>query len=100
MKLPDRFSQSATAGRDLFDANCKLCHGSNGAGTDQGPTLIHKVYEPNHHTDQAFYRAAQLGVRAHHWRFGNMPPVAGATRDDVGLIIRYVREIQRANGIY
>jgi len=40
-----------------------------------------------------------LGVRAHHWSFGNMPAVEGLTRADVKMIIAYIRELQRANGI-
>ncbi len=91
---------SAQAGEAVFSANCSQCHGQNAAGTDQGPPLIHKYYRPNHHADGAFYRAAANGVRAHHWRFGNMPPVPTVKQADVSKIITYVRELQRANGIY
>ncbi len=90
---------AAKAGEPVFNKNCSQCHGRNAAGTKQGPTLIHKYYEPNHHGDGAFYRAAAKGVQAHHWRFGNMPPVKTVKRDDVSKIITYVRELQRANGI-
>jgi hypothetical protein len=38
-------------------------------------------------------------VRAHHWRFGNMPPVDGVNRAEVEKIVAYVRALQRANGI-
>jgi hypothetical protein len=41
-----------------------------------------------------------MGVQAHHWRFGNMPPVEGITRAEVATIITYIRELQRANGIF
>jgi hypothetical protein len=40
-----------------------------------------------------------LGVQAHHWRFGNMLAIEGLTRGDVTMIITYIRELQRANGI-
>lgn len=49
--------------------------------------------------DLSFLMAAQRGVQAHHWRFGNMPPQEGVTQGDVKAIISYVRELQRANGI-
>ena len=62
-----------------FTANCAACHGSRGVGTKQGPPLVHKIYEPNHHADVAFQRAAENGVRAHHWEFGNMPKIEGVT---------------------
>jgi len=40
-----------------------------------------------------------VGVRAHHWKFGNMPAIEGLTRADVKAIIAYVRELKRQNGI-
>jgi len=35
----------------------------------------------------------------HHWRFGDMLPVPAARADDLRVIVQYVRELQRANGI-
>jgi hypothetical protein len=29
-----------------------------------------------------------------------MPPVAGLTRGDVAMVIAYIRQVQRANGIH
>ena len=63
------------------------------------PPLIHKIYEPSHHADEAFQRAAANGVLAHHWSFGDMPAQPQVTRADMASIIAYVREVQRANGI-
>lgn len=94
-----RLTTAQAAGKTLFDANCAACHGRNATGTEQGPPLVHIIYEPNHHGDASFYRAAALGVRAHHWRFGNMAAVEGVTEADVAKIIDYVRALQRANGI-
>ena len=87
-------------GKAAFDANCAKCHGANAAG--QGgvaPPLIHKIYEPSHHGDAAFARAAKQGAQQHHWPFGNMPPVAGISDPEIAVIIAYVRAVQRANGI-
>jgi cytochrome c len=92
-------SAHATKGKPIYEANCSLCHGQNGSGTDKGPPFIHKIYEPSHHGDASFQQAARSGVRAHHWPFGNMPPVPNVTKKDVKLIVAYVRELQRANGI-
>jgi mono/diheme cytochrome c family protein len=88
------------AGEAMFIAHCAGCHGIRAVGTKQGPPLAHKIYEPNHHSDVAFQRAAESGVRAHHWEFGNMPKIEGVTAGDVDHIIRYVRWLQREAGIY
>jgi mono/diheme cytochrome c family protein len=87
------------AGEAKFKANCARCHGERGIGTKQGPPLVHKIYEPNHHGDLAFQRAATNGVRAHHWSFGDMPRIETVTPDDVAQITQYVRWLQRQAGI-
>ncbi|SFJ12324.1 c-type cytochrome [Celeribacter neptunius] len=98
--LPDMLSANAEIGKRAFDAVCAACHGENAAGKEGfGPPLVHKIYEPSHHGDMAFVMAAERGVQAHHWRFGNMPPQPGVTRGDVKAIVAYVREMQLANGI-
>ena len=94
-----QLSSAAQMGQVAFDNNCAGCHGAKAAGSDKGPPLIHKIYEPSHHGDFAFLAAAKNGVRAHHWRFGDMQPVPGVTDKQVEWIVRYVREMQRANGI-
>ena len=98
--LPVELSAEAQIGLRAFEAACARCHGENAAG-QQGvaPPLIHKIYEPSHHADESFQRAVATGVRSHHWSFGDMPPVEGLTRGDVAMVVAYIREIQRANGI-
>ena len=92
-------SGAAAEGAGLFAKYCVECHGENAAGSDKGPPLIHKYYEPGHHPDQAFLVAALYGVRRHHWKFGNMPPVEGISQDEVIKIVTFVRAVQRDNGI-
>lgn len=86
-------------GKALFDAHCARCHGAGAAGTDHGPSFLSKVYEPNHHADASFVMAVRRGATAHHWNFGNMPPVPGVSDDDVAKIVAYVRWLQRQVGI-
>lgn len=93
-------SDTGREGEELFNANCSACHGVNAGGTDQGPTLIDRIYHPNHHSDFSFANAMSRGVGQHHWRFGDMPPVPGVSPDDAAKIICYVRQVQRANGIF
>ena len=90
---------NAAAGKHLFAKHCAACHGTNLKGSDKGPPLLHKIYEPSHHADAAFQLAAANGVRAHHWQFGDMPAVDEITDLELDTIIVYVRELQRANGI-
>ncbi len=100
VNLPATFSTGAQLGQQTYEANCAACHGRNAAGqAGIAPPLVHVIYEPGHHGDESFHRAVVFGVRAHHWRFGNMPPVKGLTRREVTGLVAYVRELQRANGI-
>jgi len=98
VKLPE-LSFTAANGKIQFDANCAACHGTNGAGTQAGPPLIHKFYNPGHHDDAAFYRAVKQGTPRHHWNFGDMPPRPNVTPAQVKVIISFIREVQLANGI-
>lgn len=98
--LPATFTANEVLGKNKFEAHCASCHGINAAGQEGvAPPLVHIIYEPNHHGDESFHRAAALGVRAHHWRFGDMPAIEAVTLEDVSQIIAYVRALQRANGI-
>lgn len=99
--VPSQLSATAQDGQQAFEVSCAACHGVSAAGQDGvAPPLVHIIYEPNHHGDQSFYQAVSYGVRAHHWRFGNMPAIEGVSQSDVSDIIAYVRELQRANDIY
>ncbi|MGJ3263495.1 MAG: c-type cytochrome [Salinarimonas sp.] len=89
----------AERGAAAFAASCAVCHGANAAGSESGPPLVHRIYEPGHHADGAFHIAVRQGVRAHHWGFGDMPAQPGVTDAEVADIVIYLRELQRANGI-
>ncbi|MEI4485083.1 cytochrome c [Frigidibacter sp. MR17.14] len=96
--LPDVTGEAAL-GQRAYAARCASCHGEVATGTEQGPPFLHPFYLPDHHGDRAFLIAAESGVRAHHWRFGDMPPVEGITRAEVKAVIAYVRALQQANGL-
>ena len=95
---PD-LTEIAGMGRTAFNAVCATCHGAKAAGTENGPPLVHSLYRPGHHPDESFLNAVHNGVTAHHWRFGDMAPVKGITNAELKAIIRYVREVQNANGV-
>lgn len=93
-------SQIASEGQAIFTASCAVCHGVNATGlSGLAPPLISAIYRPAHHADIAIILAAQMGVRAHHWTFGSMPPVADVSEEELKKITTYIRELQRANGV-
>ncbi len=87
-------------GEVAFNSYCAKCHGEKGAGTKEGPPFIDKVYEPNHHGDMSFLLAVQNGVRAHHWKYGNMPKIKNVSEKEINEIVEYVRWLQRQADIY
>lgn len=95
-KVPFKYALGVQKYRD----RCSSCHGLWAEGVaDVGPPLVHAYYRPDHHPDEAFYRATMKGVRSHHWTFGDMPPVSGITRMEVAAILKFVRWWQEQNGI-
>jgi mono/diheme cytochrome c family protein len=98
VRIPE-LSAEAQAGQRAFDLHCARCHGERAGGSPAGPPLVHRIYRAAHHADVAFELAVRRGVRAHHWRFDDMPPQPAVGRREIVQITRYVRELQRANGI-
>lgn len=92
-------SAEAKTGKVAFETHCVQCHGTNASGTDRGPSLIDRIYQPAHHGDFSLVRAVTLGVPQHHWLFGGMPAQPQVGRQDIDRIIVYIRELQKANGI-
>jgi mono/diheme cytochrome c family protein len=96
---PDVAQADPARGQELFQSNCAACHGPMAEGTSAGPPLVHEIYEPGHHSDDAFQVAVAQGSPQHHWDFGPMPAVGGLDQEDVADITAWVRERQRDEGI-
>lgn len=92
-------SDEVATGMQVYNQTCVVCHGPNGTGTDQGPPLVHIVYEPSHHSDDAFRTAVTQGVAPHHWDFGPMPAIPSVDDEEIDAVIAYVRSLQEAEGI-
>jgi mono/diheme cytochrome c family protein len=84
-------------GELLYQSHCAGCHGEKGKGSERGPTFLSPIYLSNHHGDESFILAARNGARAHHWQFGDMPPVSGVKDEEVRKIVGYVRWLQKGN---
>ena len=94
--MPDELKR----GQALYAAHCATCHGVDVRGTGKGPTFLSKTYTPYLHADIAFQLAVERGVRAHHFRFGDMPRIQHVSREDIRAIVEYVRWLQREAGVY
>lgn len=100
LKKDPKVSFNYALGFQLFSNKCSECHGEWAEGVaDKGPPLVHPYYRSGHHPDSAFYRAAMMGVKSHHWNFGDMPPVEGITKEDIAAILGFIRWWQNQNGI-
>ncbi|WP_221798608.1 c-type cytochrome [Oceanobacter mangrovi] len=98
VRLP-ALSEMGSAGQLQFNQSCASCHGENGSGTMQGPSLIHAIYNPGHHSDKSIFSAIHNGVRQHHWPYGDMPKQPGVGFYEASAIVKFIREVQQANGI-
>jgi mono/diheme cytochrome c family protein len=92
-------SERGREGEAAFSVHCAACHGVGAVGTSLGPPLVHKIYEPSHHSDNSIRSAVQNGVQSHHWQFGDMAPLPAVSTDGAEAIICYIRELQVAHGI-
>lgn len=91
-------SPEAADGAALYEQSCASCHGSDLRGTDRGPSHLSQVYAPDHHSDASFRAAITHGSQAHHWNFGDMPPIPGLSGTEIDAIISYVRDQQDTHG--
>ncbi len=85
-------------GAQVYAESCASCHGADLRGTDKGPSQLSIVYEPNHHSDEAYRSAIANGAPQHHWPFGDMPPVEGLSDEEVEAVIDFIRSEQQRQG--
>jgi len=97
--VPD-LSPRAQKGAQTFERVCMKCHGTNLAGSKNGPPLVDPFYRPGHHADASFVSAITGGVRQHHWKFGPMPSQPKVKGAEIADLIAYIREVQQANGVF
>lgn len=88
----------AAGGAALYQQSCASCHGTDLRGTDRGPSHLSQVYAPDHHPDASFRAAITQGSSAHHWNFGDMPPIPGLSDAEIDGIIAHVRDQQETHG--
>lgn len=99
-EAPIPTAKVSALGQATYLRHCAACHGTAAAGTETGPPLVHRIYEPSHHADLSFQRAIIYGVQQHHWSFGDMPAISGVEMDEVAEVTAYIRSLQRAAGLF
>jgi mono/diheme cytochrome c family protein len=99
VKMPD-LSVVAALGQTAFAEHCATCHGADTGGTNSGPSLVDPLYQPDRLSDSEIEHAILEGAPELHWHFGAMRPVGGVSETEIAQIIVFIREVQRANGIY
>ncbi len=79
--------QAIEQGREIFNHNCTVCHGLNGAAGDRGPALgAGRDY--SRRKDQAIFDAIQSGIPG-----TNMPP-SGLQPMDIWKVVAYIRSLR------
>jgi putative heme-binding domain-containing protein len=74
-------------GREIFNHNCTVCHGLNGAAGDRGPALgAGRDY--SRRKDQAIFEAIQSGIP------GSNMPSSGLSTIDIWKVVAYVRSLR------
>jgi len=80
-------AEAIEQGREIFNHNCTVCHGLNGAGSDRGPALgAGRNY--SRRKDQAIFDAIQSGISG-----TNMPP-SGLPPLDIWKVVAYIRSLR------
>lgn len=87
-------------GRLAFERECASCHGSTGGGTENGPNLIAARYGPSEMADALIRGAVLNGVPQRSAAHPGMPALPQLRPQELDSVLRFLREIQRANDIH
>ena len=87
-------------GRLAFERECASCHGPTGGGTENGPNLIAARYGPSEMADALIRGAVLNGMPKRSAAHPGMPALPQLRPPELDSILRFLREIQRANDIY
>ena len=79
--------QAIRQGQEIYDHNCTVCHGLNGAAGERGPALgAGRDYVRR--KDQAIFDAVQNGIP------GTLMPASGLPPMDIWKVVAYIRSLR------
>jgi mono/diheme cytochrome c family protein len=81
-------------GRALFAANCAVCHGTTGQGTDRAPSLREARYRPEQLSDADVADSIRNGVPDRESEYGPMPAFRQFDDAQIEALVEVVRELQ------
>jgi hypothetical protein len=93
------YSVETASGMVGLTEDCAVCHGRFAGGTARGPNLIHTDYGLSRRSDAQFRYAVLEGMPDRRG-YGAMPATPGLPARSVDRAIAFVRELQRAKGIW
>jgi alcohol dehydrogenase (cytochrome c) len=85
IESPLRSKRDVEAGKELFQENCKICHGDAGHGGPGGPNLYERTYRQGR-SDWALYRTLTRGIP------GTAMVGRPLPRDDVWRLVSYLQK--------
>jgi alcohol dehydrogenase (cytochrome c) len=86
IRNPYSLPGDVSAGGNLFRSHCTSCHGTNGSGGSEGPSLSHR-HMAEGSSDWALFRTVSSGIRGTTMRGSNLPWV------DRWRLVAYVRSL-------
>ncbi len=78
----------------LYNNNCAACHGLEGIGTAQGPSLLEDIYSIDRFSDEDFLKVFENGAAQKNWDFGPMPAQFQVPETEAKIILNHIRHLQ------
>ncbi len=80
-------AETVSAGREIYNKTCTVCHGVDGEAGDRGPALA-AARRYVRRTDAELFEAIQEGIA------GTGMPATGLSHDDAWRVVAYIRSLR------
>jgi len=82
------WAADAAAGKTIYDAKCKTCHGADGTGNPGMAKVLKVEFKPLGDTSADVKKVVSEGQ-------GKMKPVAGVAGADLDNVVAYVHTLKK-----